>query len=157
MKKIAYSVLIIFGIILLTGCTKNINFSKTSHIVCTKTENGVDATTNRTLTFSYDKNEKIEDFKVEIDIKYKEEMSEDALNIISKAMKLTSKALKLNFESKVEKYRLYYSFTGNIKYYKELIAKLDEEYNEENIKDATKEEILSKLQKEGYSCKDNKK
>ena len=40
MKKIAYSVLIIFGIILLTGCTKNINFSKTSHIVCTKTENG---------------------------------------------------------------------------------------------------------------------
>ena len=103
------------------------------------------------------KNEKIEDFKVEIDIKYKEEMSEDALNIISKAMKLTSKALKLNFESKVEKDRLYYSFTGNIKYYKELIAKLDEEYKEENIKDATKEEMLSKLQKEGYSCKDNKK
>ena len=38
MKKIVYSLLIVFGIVLLTGCGKEVDFSKLNHVTCTKTE-----------------------------------------------------------------------------------------------------------------------
>ena len=58
MKKVVLSLLVIAGIVLLTGCGK-VDFSKSSHITCSKTEQNSSDTTTTVLNLAYDKNEKI--------------------------------------------------------------------------------------------------
>lgn len=156
MKKIFLSILLVVGIILLAGCRK-VDFSKTSHIVCKKTEYNTNDIHTSTLTFAYDKNEKIGDFGIEEYIKYNQPMSKEAIEITQKTMKLISKALGASFESEISDNSFKYSFTGNIKVFKALMKKLNDNSKEINVKGDTKEEALYELTKEGYTCKDIKK
>lgn len=156
MKRIVYSLLVIFGVVLLTGCGKEVNFNKTPHVICQKTEVNSQDTTLSTMTFSYDKNEKLEDFKVEEDVIYQQPMSKQALNITAKAMKLIGKAMGLGFKSEVSENRLYFSFSGNIKSLEALMKRLDKEYKANNTVGDTKSEALQELTKEGYTCEDYK-
>lgn len=157
MKKIAFSLLLVFGIVLLTGCGKTVDFNKVSHLTCKKTEVNVNETTVTTMTFSYDQNEKLNDFLVESDTTYNRTMSKEAMNITAKAMKLISRATGLGFKSEVSENRLYFSFNGNIKSLKVLMKRLDKDYNEEKVFGDTKSEAITELAKEGYSCQDYKK
>lgn len=156
MKKIGLSLVIVLGVILLAGCG-NIDFSKTSHIICSKTEeNSVDTTTT-VMTFSYDKNEKIENFKVETNTIYKNSMSKEAMEITEKAMKLIGTTMGLGFESSVTDNSIAYSFSGNIKTFKVLMKQLNKDYKEENVTGDTKQEAITELSKDGYTCEDIKK
>lgn len=157
MKKIVYSLLFVFGIVLLTGCGKEVDFNKTNHVVCEKTEVNSSNTTTTTMTFSYDKNEKLNYFKVESDTLYQQSMSKQAMEITTKAMELIGKTLGVGFQSEVSENKLYFAFSGNIKVFKTLMKRLDENYKEENLKGDTKEEALTDLTKEGYTCSDIKK
>ena len=155
MKKIGLS-LIVLGIILLAGCGK-VDFSKTSHIICSKTEeNSVDTTTT-VMTFSYDKNEKIDKFKVETNTIYKNSMSQEAMKITESAMKLIGTTMGLGFESSVSDNSIAYSFSGDIKTFKVLMKQLNKEYKDENVTGDTKQEAITELSKDGYTCEDIKK
>lgn len=156
MKKIIYSLLIIFGIVLLTGCGK-IDFSKSSRLVCSKTEDKSNETTTTIITLSYDKNEKIENFMAESNVVYKTTMSQEALQITEKTMKLIGKIPGINFESKVGDNSIYFNFSGNIKMLKTIMKQLDKNYNESKVTGDTKREALDGLTKDGYSCEDIKK
>lgn len=156
MKKIVLSLVLVLGLIILTGCGKEVNFNKTPHIVCQKTEVNSQNTTLSTMTFSYDKNEKLEDFKVEENVLYQQSMSKEALNITAKAMKLIGKAMGLGFKSEVSENRLYFSFSGNIKSLELLMKKLDNEKKVNSAVGDTKSEALQELTKEGYTCEDYK-
>lgn len=157
MKKVVYSLLIVFGVILVTGCGKEVDFSKTDYIVCSKYENKGTNNTNTILTFSYDQNEKIDNFMIESDINYNDAVSKQASEVIAKTMRLISKTLGLSFKSQVEDKRLYYSFSGNINTFKTLMKQLDKSYNEDKIKGDTKQEAIDELTKDGYTCHDIKK
>lgn len=156
MKKIVFSLIIVFGIVLLTGCGK-VDFSKVSHIECVKTESNSSDTTQTTMIFSYDKNEKINDFKVSSDVTYKTTMSPEAIKVTEKAMKLIGSIPGISFESQVRDNGLYYGFTGNIKMLKILMKQLNKNYDDSKVIGDTKTEALSELTKEGYTCKDYKK
>ena len=156
MKKIVYSLLIVFGLILLTGCGKEVDFSKTSHIVCKKVEVNSHDTTTTELTFSYDKDEKLGAFKADSDVVYKEPMSQRATEITAKAMGLISKTLGVSFKSEVSENELHFTFSGNIKVFKKLMQKLDKNYIETKVTGDTKEEALRELTKEGFTCEDFK-
>ena len=157
MKKIVYSLLIVFGIVLLTGCGKEVDFSKLNHVTCTKTETKANDTTTTVMTFSYDKEEKLSNFKVESDTTYNQAMSEKATRLTAKTMGLISKTLGVAFNSEVSENRFYFSFSGNIKALKLLMEKLDKNYKEELVTGDTKSEALNDLTKEGYTCQDYKK
>lgn len=157
MKKIAYGLLVVFGIILLTGCGRNINFNKVSHLTCKKTEVSTNDTTTSIMTLAYDKNERVTDFKVEESITYNKQMSQEALQITEKTMKLIGKIPGINFESKVGDNSLYFNFSGNIKMLKTIMKQLDKNYTEAKVYGDTKTEALTSLAKEGYSCQDIKK
>ena len=157
MKKIVYSLLIVFGIVLLTGCGKEVDFSKTNHIVCKKVEDKTSDTTTTIMTFSYDKEEKLSNFKVESDTTYKQAMSQKATELTAKTMGLISKTLGVAFQSEVSENRFYFSFSGNIKALKLLMEKLDKNYKDELVTGDTKTEALTDLTKEGYTCEDIKK
>ena len=157
MKKIVYSLLIVFGIVLLTGCGKEVDFSKLNHVTCTKTETKASDTTTTVMTFSYDKEERLSNFKVESDTTYNQAMSEKATRLTAKAMGLISKTLGVAFNSEVSENRFYFSFSGNIKALKLLMEKLDKNYKEELVTGDTKSEAIADLTKEGYTCQDYKK
>ncbi len=156
MKKIVYSLLVVLGVFLLAGCGK-VDFSKTSHISCKKTEDKASETTTTTMMFTYNKDGKINDFQVESDTTYKTAMSKEVMEITAKAMKLIGKPLGLGFKSEVSENRLYFSFSGNIKAFKVLMKQLNKDYKEELVTGDTKEEALSELAKDGYTCEDIKK
>lgn len=156
MKKIVYSLLVVLGVFLLAGCGK-VDFSKTSHISCKKTEDKANETTTTTMMFTYNKDGKINDFQVESDTTYKTAMSKEVMEITAKAMKLIGKPLGLGFKSEVSENRLYFSFSGNIKAFKVLMKQLNKDYKEELVTGDTKEEALSELSKDGYTCEDIKK
>lgn len=155
MKKIICSLLIVLGIILLTGCAKNVDFSKKDHIVCRRNEVKSTESIETTLTFAYDQNEKLKDFKVESDIYYNNSMSKQANEVTAKAMKLISSTLGLFFDSEISENHLRYSFVGNIDTFKLLMKQLNA--NEEDLKGDTKQEALQELTKEGYTCEDIKR
>lgn len=157
MRKIVYSLLIVFGIVLLTGCGKEIDFEKTSHVVCTKVEEKAVDTTTTKMTFAYDKAEKLTNFKTESDTVYKNSMPKQATEIAAKTMGLISKTLGVSFKSEVSDNRFYFSFSGNIKALKLLMEKLDKSYSESLVAGDTKSEALTELTKEGYTCEDFKK
>lgn len=156
MKKIVLALIIVFSIILLTGCGK-VDFSKTSHIECQKTETNSSDTTTTTMVFSYDKNEKINDFKIDANVVYKQTMSQEAIEITEKTLKLIGKIPGIDFESSVGDNSLNYSFSGNVKMLKVLMKQIDKNYDESKVMGDTKSEALKELTKEGYSCKDYKK
>jgi hypothetical protein len=155
MKKIVFSLLLVFGVLLLTGCG-NIDFNKVPHIICTKTEDKVNDTTIETIIFAYDKNEKLGAFKVVEDVQYKTPMSTESMEYTAKTMKAISKLMGANFESEVGNNSFRYSFTGNIKAFKILMEKLDSNSNK-TITGDTKQEALTSLTKEGFTCEDVKK
>ena len=157
MKKIVYRLLNVFGIVLLTGCGKEVDFSKLNHVTCTKTEAKASDTTTTVMTFSYDKEEKLSNFKVESDTTYNQAMPEKATRLTAKAMGLISKTLGVAFNSEVSENRFYFSFSGNIKALKLLMEKLDKNYKEELVTGDTKSEAIADLTKEGYTCQDYKK
>lgn len=157
MKKIVYSLLIVFGLVLLTGCGKEVDFSKLNHVTCTKTEAKTNDTTITTMTFSYDKEERLSNFKVESDTTYNQAMSEKATKLTAKTMELISKTLGVAFNSEVSENRFYFSFSGNIKALKLLMEKLDKNYKDELVTGDTKSEVINDLTKEGYTCEDFKK
>ena len=156
MKKIVLSLVIVLGVILLTGCGK-VDFSKSSRLVCSKIEDKSNDTTTTVLTLSYDKNEKIENFMAEENIVYKKSMSQEALQITEKTMKLIGKIPGINFESKVGDNNIYFNFSGNIRMLKTIMKKLDKTYDESKITGDTKSEALKELTKDGYICEDIKK
>ena len=156
MKKIVLSTLVILGIVLLTGCGK-VDFSKTSRIVCTKTESNASENTTTIMTLSYDNNEKIENFMVEESVQYNKTMSAEALQITEKAMKLIGSIPGISFESKVGDNGLYYSFSGNIGMLKTLMKQLNKNYSEDKIVGDTKQEAILELSNDGYYCEDIKK
>lgn len=156
MKKIVYSLLVVLGVFLVTGCGKEVNFNKVPHIICQKTEVNSSNTTLSTMTFSYDENNKINDFKVEEDVIYQQPMSKQALAISEKAMSLISKTTGLGFKSEISENRLYVSFSGNIKMFKKLMKQLDKNYIETVEKEETKEDAIKELTQEGYTCEDYK-
>lgn len=157
MKKVIYSLLIVLGVIILSGCGKEIDFSKTNHIVCKKTEVNASDTTSTTMTFSYDKNEKLSWFKIESDTVYNNNMSKEAIEITEKTMKLISKTIGAGFKSEIGENRLYISFNGNVKALKLLMKQLNKNYKDDLVSGDTKQEALTDLTKEGYTCEDIKK
>ena len=156
MKKIVYSLLIVFGLILLTGCGKEVDFSKTQHIVCKKVEVNSHDTTTTELTFSYDKDGKLGAFKADSDVIYSQAMSPKATELTAKAMGLISKTLGIAFKSEVSENELHFTFSGNIKVFKKLMQKLDKNYIGTNVNDDTKEEAIKELTQEGFTCEDFK-
>ena len=153
MKKIVLCLSIVLWVILLTGCGKA-DFSKTKRIVCTKVEDNSNDTTTTILTLSYDKNEKLNNFMAESNIVYKKSMSQKAIEITEKAMKLIGSIPGISFDSKVGDNSLYYSFSGNVKFLKTLMKQLDENYDESKVTGDTKSEALTELSNEGYTCED---
>ena len=156
MKKIVLGLLVVFGIVLLTGCGK-FDFSKASRIECEKTESNASSTTKTTMILAYDKNEKINNFKIDADVTYNTTMSQEAIQITEKAMKLIGSIPGVSFESQVRDNGLYYSFTGNVSMLKVLMKQLTKDYDESKVMGDTKSEALTELTKEGYTCKDYKK
>lgn len=155
MKKIVLSLVLVLGVILLTGCGK-VDLSKSSRLVCTKVEDKTSDTTTTILTLSYDKNEKLEKFMVEENVAYKVTMSETAIKITEKAMKLIGSIPGISFDSKVGDNSLYYSFSGDVKFLKTLMKQLDKNYDESKVTGDTKSEALKELAEEGYTCEDIK-
>ncbi|MBR5370038.1 MAG: hypothetical protein IK137_01905 [Bacilli bacterium] len=156
MKKIVFSLVLVLGIILLAGCGK-VDLSKSSRIVCTKVDDNSSDTVTTVLTISYDKNEKIENFMSESNVVYKTTMSQQALEITEKTLKLIGKIPGLSFESKVGDNSLYYSFSGNVKFLKTVMKQLNKNYDESKVTGDTKSEALLELQNDGYTCEDIKK
>lgn len=154
MKRVIYSLLIVLGIVLLSGCVKNIDFSKTPHIVCKKLEINSNEDTTTIMTFSYDKNEKLQDFRIESNTNYKQAIPKETLEIARNAMKLISRTIGLGFKSEVSENRLYFSFDGNIKSLEVLMKQLNKESRDKEIVGDTKQEALTELTKEGYTCED---
>ena len=157
MKKIVYSLLIVLSVLLVTGCAKEIDFSKTNHIICKKGEEKNNNITNTVLTFSYDENEKLKDFQVEADITYKTTQSKEATELAAKTIKLLAKPLGLFAKTRVGDNSFYFSFSGSIDGFKTIMKQLDKSYTEANVTGDTKSEALNELTKEGYSCEDIKK
>jgi len=155
MKKIVLSLVLVVGVILLAGCGK-VDLSKSSRIVCSKVEDKSSDTTTTILTLSYDKNEKINNFMVESNVLYKTTMSETAIKLAEKAMKLIGSIPGISFDSKVGDNSLYYSFSGDIKFLKTLMKQLDKDYDESKVTGDTKSEALKELTEEGYTCEDIK-
>ena len=156
MKKIVLSLVLVLGVILLTGCGK-FDLSKTSHITCTKSEAKSNEITTTVLNLAYDKNEKITDFQVDANIQYTKSMSQDAIKIIEKTLKLIGKIPGVSFESSVGENSLYYSFSGNIKMFKTIMKQVNKDYDESKVTGDTKSEALKELQNDGYTCEDIKK
>jgi len=155
MKKIVLSILVVFGIVLLTGCgASKLDLSKTSHIICRKTETKSSDITTTVLALAYDKNGKITDFKVDTDVQYIKQMSPEAIEIVEKTMKLIGKIPGISFESKVGDSSLYYSFSGNIKMFKTIMKQVNKDYDESKVTGDTKSEALKELTKDGYTCED---
>jgi len=157
MKKVVLSLILVLSVLLVAGCAKQIDFSKTNHIICKKSEEKTNDITNTVMTFSYDDNEKIKDFQVEADITYKTPQSKEAIELTVKTLNLITKPLGLFAKTKVNDNGFYFSFSGNIDRYKVLMKNLDGNYNETNINGDTKSEALSSLTKDGFSCEDVKK
>ena len=153
MKKIILSLVIVLGIILLTGCGK-VDFSKTKHLECNKTENNINDTTSTTMLLSYDKNGKINDFRIDTSIIYTKTMSKEALELTAKTLKLIGKIPGISFESEVGDNSLHYSFTGNIGLLKTVMKQLNKNYDESKVVGTTKSEALTELSKDGYTCQD---
>lgn len=156
MKKIVLSLAIVLGVILLAGCGK-VDLSNSPRLVCSKVEEKSSDTTTTILTLSYDKNEKIDNFAVESNIVYKNTVSQEALEITEKAMRLIGKIPGISFDSKVGDNSLYFSFSGDIKFLKTLMKQLDKDYDESKVTGDTKSEAITSLTKDGYTCEDIKK
>lgn len=156
MRKIILSILAVLGIVLLAGCGK-FDLSKTSHISCTKSEAKTSDITTTVLNLAYDKNEKITDFQVDTNVQYTKSMSQDAIKIIEKTLKLIGKIPGVSFESSVGENSLSYSFSGNIKMFKTIMKQVNKNYDESKVTGDTKTEALIELQKDGYTCEDYKK
>lgn len=156
MKKVVLSLLVIVGIVLLTGCGK-VDFSKTSHIACSKTEQNSSDTTTTILNLAYDKNEKITDFEVIADVQYNKQMSEEAIKIVEKTLQLVGAIPGISFKSSVGSNSLNYSFSGNIKMLKVVMKNVNKDYSEDKVTGDTKSEALSELTEDGYTCEDIKK
>ena len=154
MKKIVLSLVVVLGVVLLTGCGGKLDLSKTSHIICRKTETKSSDITTTVLALAYDENEKITDFKVDTDIQYTKSMSPEAIKIVEKAMKLIGSVPGVNFESKVGDNSLYYSFSGNISMLKTIMKQTNKDYDESKVTGDTKAEALKELPKDGYTCED---
>lgn len=153
MKKIVLSLVLVLAVILLTGCGK-VDLSKSSRLVCTKVEDKASDTTTTVLTLSYDKDGKIENFMAESNVVYKTTMSQQALEIAEKAMKLIGSIPGISFDSKVGDNSLYYSFSGNVKFLKTIMKQMNKDYDESKVTGTTKSEALNELTKEGYICED---
>jgi len=157
MKKIFLSVLLALTVLLVTGCGKEIDFNKTSHITCSKIEDKQEEKTSSTITLAYDKNEVVTDFKIETDITYKTTMTKEAAEITAKTMKLIAKVLGVNAKTETSDNRVYFGFTGNIKKLKSLMEHIDTDYKEKEFTNNTKSDALKGLTKDGFTCKDFKK
>ena len=156
MKKVVLSLLVIAGIVLLTGCGK-VDFSKSSHITCSKTEQNSSDTTTTVLNLAYDKNEKITDFEVIANVQYNNQMSEEAIKIVEKTLQLVGAIPGISFESSVESNSLNYKFSGNINMLKVVMKNVNKDYSEDKVTGDTKAEALSELTEDGYACEDIKK
>ncbi|MBO7079898.1 MAG: hypothetical protein J6W64_08840 [Bacilli bacterium] len=156
MKKVVLSLLVIVGIVLLTGCGK-VDFSKTSHIACSKTEQNSSDTTTTILNLAYDKNEKITDFEVIADVQYNKQMSEEAIKIVEKTLQLVGAIPGISFKSSVGSNGINYKFSGNIKMLKVVMKNVNKDYSEDKVTGDTKSEALSELTEDGYTCEDIKK
>jgi len=157
MKKIVLSLLIVLSVLLVTGCAKEIDFSKTNHIICKKSEEKTSDITNSVITFSYDEKENLKDFQVETDVTYKVAQSKEATELAAKTIKLITKPLGLFAKTRVGDNSFYFSFSGSIKGFKTIMKQLDKNYVEANVTGDTKSEALEELTKDGYSCQDVKK
>ena len=69
MKKIVLSLLIVLSVVLLAGCGK-VDFDNSPRVVCSKSESNSSETTNTKFTLLFDKNDKLTDFKADVDITY---------------------------------------------------------------------------------------
>ena len=151
MKKIVLSLLIVLGVILLTGCGK-VDFENSPRIVCSKTETDYGETTNTKFTLLFDKNDKLTDFKVDADITYNQQMSQEALEISEKAIKAFDLIPGIKLESSTKANGLTFSITGKAKILKKLMRQLNKDYDESKITGDTKQEALEEFTGEGYTC-----
>ena len=156
MKKIVFSLVLVLGVILLAGCGK-VDLGKSSRLVCTKVEDKSSDTTTTILTLTYNKDEKLENFMAEGNVVYKTTMPQQALEIAEKAMKLIGSIPGISFDSKIGDNSLYYSFSGDVKFLKTIMKKINKNYDESKVTGDTKSEALKELQEDGYICEDIEK
>ena len=152
MKKVFLSLLIVFSVVLLTGCGAKVDFENSPRVVCQKTESEATGTTNTKYTLLFDENDKLTHFKADVDVTYNQQMPKEAMTVTEKAMKIIGLTPGFDFKSEVRDNGLSFSFSGKIKMLKTLIKQLNGNLNEDNITGDTKQEALNEFTGEGYTC-----
>ena len=151
MKKIVLSLLIVLSVVLLAGCGK-VDFDNSPRVVCSKSESNSSETTNTKFTLLFDKNDKLTDFKADVDITYNQAMSQEALSISGKAIKAFGLIPGLNLKSSTKDNGIVFSVSGRVKMLKTLMMQLNKDYDESKVTGDTKQEAIEEFTGDGYTC-----
>lgn len=153
MKK--YCFLFLMIVLIFTGCSsKKPNFEGKSTLVCKKIEIENETTTNQTMIFAYDKNEKIHEFEINIEYVYDHEISKNAMDLALKGFEIFAKTLGIYFESIEDDNSLKFIFAGDIEKFEQVFSEVVKSDNLKNFNDK-KSNALKKMTDEGFKCEDN--
>lgn len=152
MKKIVLSLLIVFSIILLTGCGQKVDYDNSPRVVCEKTESTSEGAVHSKYTLLFDNNDKLTHFKADVDIIYNRGMPQEAVSVTEKAMKLIGLTPGIDFSSEISENELKFSFAGKVKMLKTLMMQLNKDYNENSVTGDTKQEALEEFTRSGHTC-----
>ena len=154
MKKVFLSLLIVFCIILLTGCGSKVDYDNSPRVVCQKTESTSEGSVYSRYTLLFDKNDKLTHFKADVDIAYSQEMPKEAISVTERAMKLIGLTPGIDFESNMSEHELRFSFAGKVKMLKTIMMQLNNNYDENSITGDTKQEALKEFTSSGHTCEE---
>ena len=149
MKKLYF---IFVFLILFVGCsTKKADFSNKDTLVCKKSSEDKGTITNEKMIFSYDEDEVIHEFEIDVEYVYDHEISKNTMNIALSGFEIFASQLGIYFDSQASDNSLKFIFSGDIQKFEEIFSEVTKSNDLKNFKDK-KSDALNTMTKSGYEC-----
>lgn len=155
MKKIVIILFVTLSVLVMTGCSKKINVLNKDTFTCTRENSEERFKFTENYTFSYDKNDNIDNFEADIYFKF-DEANKDEYEVFVKQLKNPLKIISITYTYDRDDLSFNIKFSGSIKKLALLAKVLGVELDSDIANNKGKESVFNALNDKGYSCNYNK-